>query len=372
MIPRLQNRIQKVIIQADTDDQRLSRPVERILYTCSRIYELAVRLRIYLYENGIFKQRSLPCKVISIGNITVGGTGKTPMTQYIANLLKGFGLKVAVLSRGYGGLAQGSGGIVSDGNKILMPPDVSGDEPQLLASGLNGIPVLVGKDRYRAGRQAIESFAPSVLVLDDAFQHLALKRDLNLLLLDSATPFGNGHCLPRGRLREPPEQILRASAFIFTRWTGKNDLTQATSMVRAHAGERPVFKCAHVPESLFLPAREEFLDPRSLKNRRLFAFSGIARNDNFRNTLSDLGADIAGFQEFPDHHRYSSHDLETIWKMARDLNVDNIVTTEKDYINIQTEIPPTPELLVLTISISFGNEAETFANYLKSKLIDGN
>jgi tetraacyldisaccharide 4'-kinase len=287
------------------------------------------------------------------------------MVHYVANLLKGLGLPVAVISRGYGGHAQRSGGIVSDGKGTMMEVRVSGDEPQLLASKLRGIPLLVGKDRYRVGRLAISRFGASVLVLDDAFQHLPLKRDLDLLLLDSMRPFGNGQLVPRGTLRETVEQIERASAFVLTRWSAAGDSPPELSVVKAHAPGRPIFKCMHVPEKLSLAGGKNLLDSASLKGRRLFAFSGIARNDHFRETISKLEGFIAGFMEFADHHRYSDHDLELIWKKARALNVDNLITTEKDYVNISNDISSTPQLLVLGVAISFGDDAKRFESYIK-------
>jgi tetraacyldisaccharide 4'-kinase len=302
--------------------------------------------------------------VVSIGNITVGGTGKTPMVYHVATLLKNLGLAVAVISRGYGGHAERLGGIVSDGSQIIMGLEASGDEPQLLAQKLEGVPVLIGKDKHRAGRLAIESFGASVLVLDDGFQHLALKRDLNLLLLDSARPFGNGYLVPRGTLREPVDQIERATAFVFTRWRGTNPFTFEDTVYKARFQGRPIFKCMHLPERLYAAGQTTPFDLAYLKGRRVLAFSGIARNEYFRETLVALEGSLAGFLEFGDHHRYSPRDLGGIWKRAKALKVDNLITTEKDYVNMLSEIPATPELLVLGIGISFGKERESFESYI--------
>jgi len=360
--------IEAVMIRGDMTDPPFSSPLEWVLYVCSKMYHIAVTLRISLYENGILRSKRLPCKVISIGNITVGGTGKTPMVHYVASLLKGLGLEVAVISRGYGGRQQRAGGIVSDGKRILMGPRASGDEPQLLASKLEGIPVLVGKDRYRAGRLAISRFGSSVLVLDDAFQHLSLRRDLDLLLLDSVRPLGNGHCVPRGTLREPADQLKRANAFVLTRCHEEESLTHTGSVIKTHAQGHPVFKCGHVPERLFVAGEKEPLDLLKLQGRRVFAFSGIAQNDDFHAKITGLGGYVAGSLKFPDHHLYSSDDLISIWKRAKDLNADNIITTEKDYFNICSEIPSTLPLLILAITISFGDDAGRFEDYLKSQL----
>jgi len=362
----LRRRIERTMTQGDGAAHLFSSPFEWVLYACSGVYELAVRLRVCLYDKGFFRQEGLPCKVVSIGNLTVGGTGKTPMVHYVANLLKGIGLEVAVISRGYGGKAQRSGGLVSDGKTTLMGPEASGDEPQLLASKLREIPVFVGKDRCRASRRAVGEFGASVIILDDGFQHLRIERDLDLLLLDSTRPFGNGYCIPRGTLREPVEQMKRATAIVLTRWEETGGPTREQSIIEAFAEGRPIFKCIHVPEALYLGGKEESLDLASLGGRRLFAFSGIGRNESFRETIGELEGDLAGFRGFPDHHQYSHRDLRSIWKRARDLRVDNIITTEKDFVKIHTEIPATPPLLVLTISISFGDNGEHFDSYVRN------
>jgi tetraacyldisaccharide 4'-kinase len=357
----LRRKIERMMTQGDEASPAFASPFEWMLHASSQVYQLAVRVRVYLYDKDVLEQKSLPCKVLSIGNITVGGAGKTPMVQYVADLLKGFGLKVAVISRGYGGNAQRSGGIVSDGRTTLMGTQASGDEPQLLASKLKGIPLLVGSDRFGA----------SVLVLDDGFQHLALKRDLNLLLLDSTRPFGNGYCIPRGPLREPVDQIKRASALVLTRWAEDMHWNAQRSILETHAPGRPIFRCMHVAETLFVAGQEKPIALATLEGKRLFAFSGIARNESFRETVSALGGDIVDFLEFSDHHRYALHDIQSIWKRATDHRVDSIITTEKDLVNLGTDIPSMPKLLVLGIGISFGEDAEAFASYLETKMMGG-
>jgi tetraacyldisaccharide 4'-kinase len=367
----LRRKTERLMIHGDAASPAFSSAFEWMLFRCSQVYQLAVKLRVCLYDREVLSQNSLPCKVLSIGNITVGGTGKTPMVSYVANLLKGFGLKVAVISRGYGGHAQRLGGIVSDGMTTLIGPEASGDEPQLLASKLKGIPLLVGKDRYRAGKEAISRFGANVLVLDDGFQHLALKRDLDLLLMDSTRPFGNGHCIPRGLLREPVSQIKRASAFVLTRWAGDSHLDGQRSILEAHAPGRPVFRCRHVPEALFVAGQKQPIDLNTLKGQRLFAFSGIAQNESFRDTVSGLGGNIVGFLEFSDHHRYVRRDIEFIWKGATAHRIDSVITTEKDLVNMGTNMPSTLPLLVLGIGISFGDDTEAFTTYLKTKMMAG-
>ena len=174
-------------------------------------------LRARLYEKGVLPSKTLPCRVVSIGNLISGGTGKTPMTILVARMIRDMGYRVVVLSRGYRGRMEKTGGVVSDGRTIFKGPDDAGDEPYLMARILTGIPVVVGQRRYEAGMMAVKRFKPDVIVLDDAFQHLRLKRDLNLVLLDSRSPFGNGHMLPRGLLREPLSALRRAHAVVYTR-----------------------------------------------------------------------------------------------------------------------------------------------------------
>ena len=168
-----------------------------ILKLLAKPYAGVMRLRAALYKRGICRAAKLPCRVISVGNLSVGGTGKTPMVLYLAEALKAGGLKVVVISRGYRGRFEKMGGIVSDGQSVLAGAADSGDEPQILARQLKGVPVVVGEDRYRAGRRACTAFAPDVILLDDAFQHLKLRRDLDLVLVDGGRPLGNG----RTRLR---------------------------------------------------------------------------------------------------------------------------------------------------------------------------
>ena len=217
-------------------------PVNIFLTLLSKAYGAGVRLRRDGYALGFLKSRKLPCTVISIGNLTTGGTGKTPMTIYVAERVRQLGYRVAVISRGYKGAAEKNGGIVSDGNAILMDPNTAGDEPFLLAASLKGIPVLVGHDRYQSGMKAINRFQTEVVILDDAFQHLALFRDLNLLLLDSTMPFGNGRLLPRGTLREPAAALRFSDALIMTR-----SPRPFCSPAEPWAKARPVFCAIHEP-----------------------------------------------------------------------------------------------------------------------------
>ena len=252
-----------------------------------------VRLRQALYKKGLLPTKRLPCPVISIGNLTVGGSGKTPMTIYVAELIKHLGYGVAIISRGYKGEAEKTGGVVCDGRKICMGPDTAGDEPFMVAQRLKTIPVIVGQNRFKAGRLAIQEFKPDVLLLDDAFQHLKLLRDLDLVLLDSKEPLGNTFLFPRGTLRETASALSRGDAMILTR----SDIGKVPSLsqIKKYIPRKPIFYSSHTPyiykivkgnraHSQNRLTSSSKYDFDIFKNKKVFAFSGIARNDDFRRT----------------------------------------------------------------------------------------
>ncbi len=365
----IKKKIAQVMSQGESYES--ARPFSTLLFLLSLLYRGLVRQRIRLYRCGVFKSRKLPCMVISVGNITVGGVGKTPVVIYIVELLKALGYNVAVLSRGYKGKMYKQGGIVSDGQKVYMSSAAAGDEPYLMAQKLKDVPVLIGKNRFEMGCKAIRRFYTQILVMDDGFQHIQLDRDIDLLLLDSARPFGNGYCIPRGPLREPLAGIKRAGAIVLTRH--ESTVCQAGTDLKKEIGDEktPVFRCEHVPTRLSVAGSGPSLAVTSLKGRKLFAFSGISRNDSFRKTVTDLGGTIDGYVDFFDHHPYSSEDLLLIWKQATQFKVDNVVTTEKDYVRICTQLPKTPPLLILEVSISFGSDNDGFERYITNRISKG-
>lgn len=348
-----------------------------VLSAMSKVYGGAVKLRETLYKHEFLASRGLPCAVVSVGNLTVGGTGKTPMTIYMAKLVRRLGLRAVVISRGYKGGAEKTGGIVSDGRRIFMAPGTAGDEPLMMASELEGVPVIVGRNRYASGMLAVNEFNPDVLVLDDAFQHLKLHRDIDLILLDGRDPFGNGHLLPRGVLREPLSALLRGDALILTR----SDFMVSDLPVKLGriARERPVFESFHIPKRcraiteknagahvVGLPPSDD--DFRLLKGNSVFVFSGIAGNSDFRKTVQDLGCHVSGFLDFPDHHPYSGMDFGTILRSARNANAEFLVTTEKDYFRIADRSKLPKNLMVIGIEVSFGKDETRFTEYIKDRL----
>ena len=349
------------------------------LHLLSRLYGAAMRLRALGYQSGCLKTNNLPCKVISIGNLAVGGTGKTPMTLYLAEMLDRHGFKPVVISRGYKGEAEKRGGIVSDGRTFFMTAEKTGDEPLMMARRLQtiGVPVVVGRDRFQSGMLAFRTFRPDVILLDDAYQHLRLWRDLDLVLLDGTRPFGNTHLLPRGILREPVAALDRGDIFVLTR-TDKDE-TDAIERLRHIVGNRPVYTASHHPFlSRWLPAGSRYrslpvdertsFDRQSLRGRRVFGFSGIAGNDGFRETLESLGCVLTGFIGFADHHRYSDDDVAILLHAAGRTGADVVCTTEKDYIRLARRMPWPVDLAVIGIKMSLGSHQTTFENDVISRL----
>ena len=344
----------------------------------SKVYGGAVKLRRIFYKKAVLNSKRLPCPIISIGNITVGGTGKTPMTIYVAQVVKQLGYKVAIISRGYKGKAEKVGGIVSDGKVLMMTPENAGDEPYMMANRLKDVPVIVGKNRFKAGRQAIRKFDPDIIVLDDGFQHLKLQRDLDLVLLDYRKPFGNGHLLPRGVMREPVSSLLCANAIILTRSDTVNDNEMSSSLkkLRSYERKKPVYRTFHHPfvykinngeKKKFETNIQETSRQSSdcIKGRTAFAFSGLADNHSFQQTVKSLKCNLSGFKEFPDHHPYSERDLDEILLAAKKSMSECIITTEKDYVRIAHKINWSDDLFVIGIEIDFGADKKRFNSYIE-------
>lgn len=289
-------------------------------------YALLLRLRAIAYGAGLLRSYRLPRPVIAVGNLTVGGTGKTPAVAMLAKYFIARGKRVAVLSRGYGGTLSGKGGIVSDGATILLTPEEAGDEPWLLASTVAGLAVVVGADRYRAGLLAMERLAPDIFILDDGFQHLRLKRDLDILLLDSGRPFGNGRALPAGPLREPRPAAQRADLIIYTRCSDGAEV--------AHFPEKPACRAFHHLVGVTPLAGDDLLPFARLKGMRGVAFAGIADPGPFFRDLEEEGLTLAATVPFPDHCRYGEDEVAEILGAAASCGADYLITTEKDGVKL--------------------------------------
>lgn len=337
--------------------------LDKGLWALSHAYGALTRARAYGYQAGWLHSKQIPCPVISVGNLTVGGTGKTPLTWYLARGLCRQGYRVCILSRGYKGTAQKQGGVVSDGESLLMDVRAAGDEPLMMARFLPGVPVLVGGDRYRSGCRAWARFKPDLVLLDDGFQHLRLRRDLDLLLVDSQKPFGNGYLLPRGPLREPMAALRRADALIRTRWSpacGQTDLR-----IQKPAGDRPVFRAEHHPrlDRLVENGQPSAPPPDILAGQAVFAFSGIADNQAFFNGLKAMGAGLCGALAFADHHFYDPADIKRIQQMAARAEARILVTTQKDFARLSHHPIQWP-LAVVGVEIDFGPDTRRFWDWL--------
>jgi len=301
------------------------------LYLVSLPYGGVVRARSLLYSLQLLKPKTLPCPVISIGNITAGGTGKTPLVMSLAKGLMERGISVAILSRGYKGKKL-SQQVVSDGKTVFLSPEESGDEPFLMAEACQGVPVLVGKDRFYNGRIALQRFGIKGILLDDGYQHLPLRRDINILLIDSEIGFGDGTLLPRGILREPLSHLRRAHLLILTKAKDPEALRPLEKIIREIHPSAPLYHSHYEPVSLVGPKGEE-QEPSSLKGKNVLALSGVANPNYFSSLLMKCGMEIIKEVIFPDHYLYSTKDLSFIEEKGK--GVDCIVTTEKDMVKLK-------------------------------------
>jgi tetraacyldisaccharide 4'-kinase len=301
------------------------------LYLLSLPYGWVVRSRSLFYSVKLLKTKILPCPVISVGNITVGGTGKTPLVMTLAKGLMDRGISVAILSRGYKG-TKTSEPVVSDGKSLFLSPEESGDEPFLMAQVCKGVPVLIGKDRFANGRIAFRKFGMKGLLLDDGFQHLPLHRDLDILLIDSTIGFGDQHLLPRGILREPLSHLRRAHLILLTKVEDPETCRPLEKKIHEIHPRAQVFHSHYQPTSLIGPKGEQEA-LTSLKGRKILALSGIANPDYFSSLLRKWGTEIVSEAIFPDHHFYVSKDLSFIKEKSK--GADWIVTTEKDMLKLR-------------------------------------
>jgi len=342
-------------------------PVKIIAYVISFFYRLIINFRNWLYDHKILKEITLPCPVISVGNITVGGTGKTPCVIMLAQMLQESGFKPAILSRGYGGKSIHPVNIVSNGNKILLDSKTAGDEPFLIAQALKGIPVITGAKRIITGKIAIDKFEADVLICDDAMQHRQIFRDINLVLLDNQSLRGNNHILPRGRLREPIAGLSRASTFVLTR-TNEGQQTNNTIEKLIQNENIPIFMSIHKPKDMVKGDYSSQWPISELLGKNICAFCGIAKPDSFKKTLLAAGAQVLLFDIFPDHHRYNKNELEKIKTRFIDCRADYLVTTEKDAVRIQSD----PEFLkiisVLRVEMEIKPSAQSFEKFIMEQI----
>ena len=332
----------------------------------SSLYGLGLKLRFFSYRG--MKKRSLPGFVVSIGNLTVGGTGKTPATRMLAEWASEEGHRVAVLSRGYGGGYEKRTLEVSDGNNILAQPEETGDEPYLLAKNLRGVPVILSKKRYKAGLLAHNKYETNFYIMDDGFQHMLLERDLDLVLMDASNPFGNEQLLPGGPLREPVGHLARADAFLLTR-SGVDSSTQKTmALLKDRFPGKPIFKSDHLPERVVVPSKNKTHTPGFLKGKRVIAFAGIAAPERFREMIIGLGAEPVFFKAFGDHHTFRTVEILKLITQKVSLKADCLLTTEKDWVRMEGPLTEYPDLAYLTIGLSLLSDEDRFFQFVKDRI----
>jgi len=347
----------------DDDSMRRFSPTRAILHLCSLIYRLIVYVRNRLYDRQILMPTRLSCPVISVGNITVGGTGKTPCVIMMAQMLQRHGYLPAVISRGYGGKNPKPVNIVSDGINILLNAEDSGDEPLLIARSLPNVPVITGAKRRLTGQAAIDQFGATVLICDDAFQHRQIFRDIDIVLLDAEKPFGNGHLLPRGELREPVNSLHRAGCIILTRADKKESLNPDVNRI-VGPSHIPIFRAAHRFKEIISPAENIPLPQSALRGKKVCAFCGIARPESFKKLLVEAESQLLSFLPFPDHYAYDHYQLEELKKQFQALGADCWVTTEKDAVRLTAHPEFLKMLWVLRMEMEIEPSRQSFENFI--------
>ncbi|MDP2855298.1 MAG: tetraacyldisaccharide 4'-kinase [Smithellaceae bacterium] len=351
----------------DNDSMRRISPTRVILLLFSLLYRLIIHWRNRLYDRQILKPVKLSCPVISVGNITVGGTGKTPCVIMLAKILQRHGWKPAIISRGYGAKSAQPVNIVSDGKSILLKADIAGDEPLLIARSLPDIPVITGAKRRLTGPAAIDRFGANVLICDDAFQHRQIFRDIDIVLLDAEKPLGNGHLLPRGELRESVDGLHRAGCFILTRMNDETHPVNQDITSIARTSNIPIFHAVHQFKEMIKP--DGSARPRGeLRDKIVCAFCGIAKPDSFKKLLLEAEAKILSFDPFPDHYDFSLYDLQELKNKFLSLRADYLVTTEKDAMRLQNHPEFLKMLCILRMEMEIKPSAQSFDNFIVERL----
>lgn len=344
------------------------------LRALSFLFEGIVRLRLWLYRNRILHDAHLGCLVIVVGNITVGGTGKTPVVERLAAALQARGRKVGILSRGYKSKKEPAlhkawrwlvhqepapPKVVSDGARVLLGSLDAGDEPYMLARNLPGVCVVVDKDRVKAGQYAVKNFGVDTLILDDGFQYFRLKDHMQLLLVDKSNPFGNGCLLPRGILREPVSHLKRASYVFLTKSDGSRDPGLEKRICDIRPGTEFI-ECTHSPRHLSNVFGEEELPLERLQGLRVACLSAIAVPEGFEAFVREHGAAIVCRRRFLDHHRFDQEELDEVFADAMEAGAEMVVTTEKDAVRIDGDVKAPLPMYFLRVEIDIIRGAADF------------
>lgn len=352
-----------------------------ILHGLSHVYRAIVQTRLLLYRRRFYRERTLGCPVISVGNISVGGTGKTPVVELLARELTAGGRKVAILSRGYKSVPRSFFSkildkilrkkdifvprVVSDGQSLLLDSRTAGDEPFMLANNLRGVIVLVDRDRVKSGAYAIEHFGVDTLLLDDGFQYVRLDHRLEVTLIDRQAPFGNGHMLPRGTLREPPANLRRATHILLTKCVPGEDNAALVARVRRYNRTAEIIETTHRARHLrnFLTGEVKPLE--FLTGLRVGSLCGIAAPESFEGALRQLGAKIEISKIYTDHHRYTDKEIEGFINRCARRNLDAILTTEKDAVRIPRILDAAVPIYYLRVEIEILQGAESWQRLIE-------
>ena len=374
-IERLESYLVKLIQEKGTDqDQPYGiRVLLGVLKCLSVVFAAVVSVRYALYRTGLLRRFPLGVQVISIGNVTAGGTGKTPVTEIFARTLASEGRKVAILSRGYRRKEApwwrrvftqviDPPLVVSDGRRVLLDASVGGDEPYMLASNLPGVAVVVDRNRVKAGRYAVKRLGCDTLILDDGFQYQKLKHSIEVVLVDSTNPFGNGNMLPRGILREPARHLKRADIIFLTKCRG--DVSAVKDQIRSYNAKADIVECNHSPRVLKdVWSRKEY--PLSwLEGKTLCTLSGIASPKGFENSLRHMGAKVVWCERYADHHRYDSSEILYALNRTADMGADALVTTEKDAVRFPRFETSPVKCLYLRIAIEILSGGDNFTQII--------
>jgi tetraacyldisaccharide 4'-kinase len=363
----------RAIIAGERND-RMARVMRSGLAAAAALYGIVVRLRSSLYKRGILRRFWPGCLVISVGNITVGGTGKTPIVETFARALAKGGRKVAIVSRGYKArspnwrwrwrnrtLLPGTK-VVHDGQQLLLGAREAGDEPYMLARNLDDVVVIVDPDRVRGSRFAINEFGVDTIILDDGMQHLRLQRQIEVVLIDATCPFGFEHMLPRGLLRESLAGLRRATHIFITK--AKNiDIAPIVQRIRAYNQTAEVIACYYEPLTLVNVHTGDEMPLAELRAQNVFIVSGIAQPAGFVELVKDLGAYVQRTYTFPDHHRFQRDEVERIYRRAQSWHADAIVMTEKDAVRFPKRVRvdgPTPPVYYVKVGIMIKSGEEDF------------
>lgn len=339
------------------------------LAAAEAIFRAGAALRSRLYDRGALQTRRAGAPVISVGNLAVGGAGKTPVVIAVAERLLARGRRVAVLSRGYGA-ARRDARVVADGTRLLLGAWEGGDEPVLLARRLPGVRVLCGPSRAELARSAVDDLGADALLLDDGFQHRALARDLDVVVLDASAPFGNGRLLPAGPNREPRSALRRAGLVWLSRvdQADPRELAGLRDLAWEATGRAPV-ESEHAPVEVTDGSLSRGADPGTLRGRRVLLLAGIARPAGFRRTLAALGAEVVAERLHADHHRFAPAELEAAFRAAAAAGCDAVVTTEKDAVRIDAAHAGDPRLRVVRIEARILRGAERLDAALDAVLL---